>query len=750
MRHSGLFVFCLLPLLATGSVADDTDFAIKDQDTVVFLGDSITAERTYGKIIENYTLLRFPDRDVRFINAGVGGDTAADGLARLERDVLSHNPTLVTVAFGINDIGWGMTADEAHRSKHLESIQSIVQACVAKGIRVYVCSAAITGNDPAHGEDSFLQKMCDEAMKIARQHGGHSIDVQRGMRKIQQAIWDASEDKSTYEKRRLLHTDDTIHLNELGQLAMAYAILKGLNAPADVSSAILDAKDGTLTAGTGCSISDIERTDDGLKFTRLDAGLPFNNGLFYELNYEHVPVPETLNRYMLTIRNLPIGKYKVLASGRDVGTFASDQLEEGINISSCTGAMWEPGGPWVAQAWVLQSISDARHKSLGGLQQSRQWLAESGVADLLATNSDPVDERFRQMQRQIAEPQPYRFVISRVKNEAAAAADGITIEAPLEYQVIQRHQRTAGRVTIRGSVTAKTDAVQIRVRGTSIEGNLPDEWRNISWNADSSSFQDTVTVPAGGWYQLDVRTRHDDQTTSQATLEHFGVGEVFVGAGQSNSTNAGEFKTKQTSGMVSSFSGEHWQLADDPQPGVADKSQGGSFWPAFGDALYHRYKVPIGVATTGFGGTSVDAWQPDTSLFKWTMTRIEQLGSGGFRALLWHQGESDVAMTSDEYYGKLKRVIDASRKQAGWNIPWFVAQVSYLNPDKPSFDSTRQAQQRIWSDNIAFRGPDTDTLTGDHRDHNGLGIHFSPKGLKVHGNMWADILAEYVDRQFKE
>lgn len=42
------------------------DFALRDGDTVVFLGDSITAARTYGKIIENYTILRFPERKIRF------------------------------------------------------------------------------------------------------------------------------------------------------------------------------------------------------------------------------------------------------------------------------------------------------------------------------------------------------------------------------------------------------------------------------------------------------------------------------------------------------------------------------------------------------------------------------------------------------------------------------------------------------------------------------------------------------------
>ena len=53
------------------------DYALRDGDTVVFLGDSITAARIYGRIIENDTLLRYPGRKVRFINAGWGGDTAA-------------------------------------------------------------------------------------------------------------------------------------------------------------------------------------------------------------------------------------------------------------------------------------------------------------------------------------------------------------------------------------------------------------------------------------------------------------------------------------------------------------------------------------------------------------------------------------------------------------------------------------------------------------------------------------------------
>jgi hypothetical protein len=285
----------------------------------------------------------------------------------------------------------------------------------------------------------------------------------------------------------------------------------------------------------------------------------------------------------------------------------------------------------------------------------------------------------------------------------------------------------------------------VRATGNSIDGSLSGEWQSVPVAQLTRSFSAVLPAPAGGWYTLHVEALKQEKVLAELKVERFGIGEVFVGAGQSNSTNSGEICTQQTTDMVASFSGQEWQLANDPQPGVADKSQGGSFWPAFGDAMYERFGVPIGVAATGFGGTSVNQWQPDGDLFPWMMTRIHQLGPFGFRALLWHQGESDVAMPSDEYYDKLRNVIQTSRQQAGWYIPWFVAQASYHNPDKPRFETVRSAQSRLWQSGIALQGPDTDTLTGDRRDLGGAGIHFSPKGLYDHGRMWAALVGDYLD-----
>ena len=74
---------------------------------------------------------------------------------------------------------------------------------------------------------------------------------------------------------------------------------------------------------------------------------------------------------------------------------------------------------------------------------------------------------------------------------------------------------------------------------------------------------------SGGWHRLDVRAVAGEKIVGQAVVEHFGIGEVFVIAGQSNSANHGEEKQKINIQKVSTFDGKAWRIADDPQPGAS-------------------------------------------------------------------------------------------------------------------------------------------------------------------------------------
>lgn len=408
MLHFCLFALLILVPLSSASAAD---FALRDGDTVVFLGDSITAARSYGKMIENYTLLRFPQRKVRFINSGIGGDTAAGGLKRIERDVFAHKPTVLIVAFGTNDIGWGVYADDEHMQTYLNAVKGIVTECRQRDVRVYVCSAAVTGADPEKSEESFLQKMCDEGMALSKSLGGDAIDVQRTMREIQKRVVQSNTGIKDSTKHNSLHVADSVHLNELGQFAMAYAILKGLNAPADVSSATLDAADAKVLAATGCSVTEVTRADNRFEFTRLDERLPFNYGIFFALHFRFLPVPTELNQYLLMVKHLPEGRYDLTVDGRAVGTFTAKHFANGLNIASHTANGWEPGGPWNTQANVLLSLTNARHELATAGLLANLHTKEGDLAVQLSRQSVSANEQLESLQRSIAQPRPYRFVI---------------------------------------------------------------------------------------------------------------------------------------------------------------------------------------------------------------------------------------------------------------------------------------------------------------------------------------------------
>ncbi|BBM83714.1 sialate O-acetylesterase [Candidatus Uabimicrobium amorphum] len=328
----------------------------------------------------------------------------------------------------------------------------------------------------------------------------------------------------------------------------------------------------------------------------------------------------------------------------------------------------------------------------------------------------------------------------------------IKIFSPQNHQIFQRNDFNKSNVIFSGFVSNEINEIIIEVSDKENEQCLTSVTIDIM---QDKSFFSSVEIPSGGWYCANVCMVKDGQKIL-VDSRVFAVGEVFLAAGQSNSTNYGEERSQQTSGMVACFAHNHWELARDPLPGAHDVSEGGSPWLFFGDYLYEKLGVPIGIAITGHGGTQVKEWLPDDEfcgqceekrgLFNWMMLRLQQLGVRGCRAVLWHQGESDAGngTAKELYYERLRNIITTCREQCGWYIPWFVALVSYRSPDSCLHISVREAQKKICDDAIAFLGPDTDSLVDENRDLQGAGVHFSLKGLENHGQMWGTKIEKWL------
>ena len=352
-------------------------------------------------------------------------------------------------------------------------------------------------------------------------------------------------------------------------------------------------------------------------------------------------------------------------------------------------------------------------------------------------------------------------------------AASLTLSAPLDYQVVQRESQGWGTLKVAGELRdaeAKDVVLEMRM----VANGTADQWRRLPAAFAGTAFAASTKIPAGGWYRLELRAVSGDKVVAESAVEHFGVGEVFVVAGQSNSANYGEEKQTTQTGRVATFDGKRWQLSNDPQPGAS--GGGGSFLPPFGDALAQRFDLPVGFIACGIGATSVREWLPKGTRFpnpptligrvqplpsgEWEskgeafdmfVARMKQPGSHGFRAVLWHQGESDAnqqdasrTLPGNLYREHLEKVIRESRREIGWDAPWFVAQVSYHVPGDEASPDIRAAQASLWKDGVAFEGPDTDALKGEWRDSGGNGVHFSGPGLREHAARWVEKVAPWL------
>ena len=87
--------------------------------SIVFFGDSITqghyelnrdkteylrSDEVYHQLLHQRILAEHPLAKIRILNAGVGGQTADRGLARIKNEVLDVGPDLCVTCFGLNDV----------------------------------------------------------------------------------------------------------------------------------------------------------------------------------------------------------------------------------------------------------------------------------------------------------------------------------------------------------------------------------------------------------------------------------------------------------------------------------------------------------------------------------------------------------------------------------------------------------------------------------------------------------------------
>ena len=205
------------------------ELILRNGDTLAFLGDSITAQgqgHHNGYVNLVLRALAADGVSVKPIKAGIGGHKSDNMLARLDRDILSKKPNVMTVSCGINDVWHKKSGKGVSLEDYKRNMSAIFDKCAASNCQVVVLSATIFENKGMEDMNDDLAAYNAWLREVSSRRGFPFADLNT-------AMWKAHEENPSV---RL--TKDGVHMLSAGDRIMARGVLNALGFGDDRLAAI--------------------------------------------------------------------------------------------------------------------------------------------------------------------------------------------------------------------------------------------------------------------------------------------------------------------------------------------------------------------------------------------------------------------------------------------------------------------------------------------------------------------------------
>ena len=305
-----------------------------------FLGDSITEQNLYTLYFELYVRSRWQDKRFRFVNVGWGGHRAADGVGRLQRDVLSRDPGVVTVCFGMND-GQYRAPDRGVLRGYRREMDQLVRR-LRGGSRAAVVVIGPPPVDPDAAPhlglvryNDTLEQLTAAAGEVAAAHGCHFVDLFHPVLRVQRLA------KSV--RAQFSFIPDGVHPDAVGHLVIAYHLLDGLGMVTPAAGATVDVAAGQGLHTEGCTVLDLQSDAHSARLVLMAEAPPFPLPTEAAGAEGLVPWEEDLGHNHLSVVGLARGRYSIYSEADPLGNYTHTELLRGVAISVRTAvqARWE-------------------------------------------------------------------------------------------------------------------------------------------------------------------------------------------------------------------------------------------------------------------------------------------------------------------------------------------------------------------------------------------------------------------------
>ncbi len=225
MQAFGSFFAMILALLGPAPADSPKQLVLKPGDTIVAIGDSITAAGGYLRDIDAVLAQQYPDLKIpKVVNKGIGGQKAEDLVRRFDNDVVKLKPAVVTISIGINDVWHRLDKpkDPKILVAYKENVAKMVEQAQKAGIRVILLTPTVIQENPSSEGNKRLAAYAKAERQIATEKKCQLVDL-HGM------FLKALKKKPAGQANWL--TSDGVHMKPPGDAIMAIGVLRALGVP---------------------------------------------------------------------------------------------------------------------------------------------------------------------------------------------------------------------------------------------------------------------------------------------------------------------------------------------------------------------------------------------------------------------------------------------------------------------------------------------------------------------------------------